>query len=221
MAEYAPIPFDHTYVLYDPADLVSVACVQLSLLPVYVMVFYTLWFLITREIQPVIMVGGHLIGEVANKVIKEIIRQPRPDFHKDFGANSGLTYGMPLAHSQFMGFLSVYTSLLLFYRVPRLLSRWKAAGSAVMLTVAGCVAFSRVYLLYHTVQQVVVGVSLGLVLGCSYFVASELARDLGLVDWVLLWAIVRFFYIRDSYYHRYRTFAEEYAEYEAMRKKVE
>ncbi|KAG7196021.1 uncharacterized protein KQ657_000028 [Scheffersomyces spartinae] len=166
------------------------------------------------------MVGGHLMGEVANKIIKEIVRQPRPDFHKDFGANSGLTYGMPLAHSQFMGFLSVYTSLLIIYRVPRLLGQWKIFGCVLMFSMASAVAFSRVYLLYHTIEQVIVGVSLGLVLGLGYFTITEAARDLGLIDWVLLWPLIRFWYVRDLYYHNYRTFKEEYDEYEALRGKA-
>lgn len=213
------IPFDHTHILYDPTDVVSTICVQFSLLPIYIMVFYTSWFLITREIEPVIVVGGHLVGEVVNKIIKHIVRQPRPDFHKDFGASSyGLTYGMPSAHSQFMGFFTAYYICTILMRVP--LQRWQKAVGVLALSVAACgVAFSRVYLLYHTAAQVAVGVIVGVVLGVGYFVVAVLARDVGLVDWVLSWRIVRLFWVKDSYYHNYQSFEDEFKACEAAKEK--
>lgn len=215
--EYSPIPFDHTYIVYDPSDWISTACVQFLLLPVYIMVFYTSWFLITREIEPVIVVGGHLIGEILNKVVKHIFKQPRPDFHKDFGAGShGLTYGMPSAHSQFMGFFAAYFICCIWKKVP-LQKSWKYVASAILLATALGVAFSRVYLWYHTVPQVVVGVLVGATFGTFFFPVVSVARDVGLVDWVLQWPIVRVFYIKDSYYHCYQTFAQEHHHYKLRR----
>lgn len=208
--EYDPIPFDHTYILYDPKDVVSIVCVHFSLLPIYIMVFYTSWFLITREIEPVIVVGGHLIGEVLNKVIKHLLKLPRPDFHKDFGISSGhgLTYGMPSAHSQFMGFFAAYFACILM-KVP-LKKIQRKLGVVGLLLSSLLVAFSRVYLLYHTPQQTVVGLLVGIVLGLAYFLVTSIARELGFVDWVLGWKIVAFFYIKDSYHHCYHTFRQEY-----------
>lgn len=208
---YQPIPFDHTYILYDPADIVLAVCVQLSLLPIYIMVFYTLWFLVTREVEPVGVVCGHLVNEALNKAVKHVYKQPRPDFHKDFGALSsyGLTYGMPLAHSQFMGFFAAYYSLVVL-KLP--VSRaTRRAGPVLLGGAALAVAFSRVYLLYHTPEQVLVGLLVGAVWGVAFFVVSSVMRDVGLVDWVLLWRVVRFFYVKDSYHHHYRSFAEEWA----------
>lgn len=220
--EYAPIPFDHTYILYDPSDVVSVVSVQLSLLPIYVMVFYTAWFLVTREIEPVIVVGGHLINEVLNKVVKCFLKQPRPDFHKDFGTGTyGLSYGMPSAHSQFMGFFATYYVCTVVFKVP-VRRAAKAAVAAALCCACGGVAFSRVYLLYHTPLQVAVGVFVGGVFGLVYFAVQVFARDVGLVDWVLLWPVVRVFYIKDSYYHSYQTFEQEHRSYLARRhRKVE
>lgn len=220
--EYAPIPFDHTYILYDPTDVVSTVSVQLSLLPIYVMVFYTAWFLVTREIEPVIVVGGHLINEVLNKVVKCLVKQPRPDFHKDFGVGTyGLSYGMPSAHSQFMGFFASYYVCAVLFKVP-LGRAAKAVSVAVLCCACGGVAFSRVYLLYHTLFQVVAGVLVGGVFGLVYFVVQLVARDVGLVDWVLLWPVVRVFYVKDSYYHCYQTFEHEHQAYVSRRlRKVE
>lgn len=210
-SDYNPIPFDHTYVLYDPNDIISILSVHLSLLPIYVMVFYTSWFLITREIEPVVVVGGHLVGEVLNKIVKRIIKQPRPDFHKEFGSGSfSLGYGMPSAHSQFMGYFAAYFICIVLFKVKHLRRYQRFLGCAFLVVASILVASSRVYLLYHTVQQVVVGVMLGALLGLVYFIATTFARDIGLVDWVLLWPIVNYFYIKDSYFHCYQTFRDEY-----------
>lgn len=216
---YNPIPFDHTYIVYDPSDLIATVCVQFSLLPIYVMVFYTSWFLITREIEPAIVVGGHLIGEIINKVIKHIVRQPRPDFHKDFGISSyGLSYGMPSAHSQFMGFFAVYFMLNVWYRVP-MQKQYKYAAIFILTASAVMVAFSRVYLLYHNVPQVVVGVVVGATFGMLFYVVVSVARSIGLVDWVLGWPVVRQCYVKDSYYHCYQSFAQEHQHYRFLRAK--
>ncbi|CAN3353321.1 dolichyldiphosphatase [Diutina catenulata] len=213
------VPFDHTYILYDPTDVVSMACVHLSLLPVYIMVFYTSWFLITREIEPVIVVGGHLGSEVVNKIVKHIIRQPRPDFHKDFGKGSyGSSYGMPSAHSQFAGFFAAYFLCVVLTKVP-VSTLSKVVVSAGLLTVGFLVPFSRVYLMYHTWPQVAVGVMLGVALGLVYFVVASFARQFGVVDWVLRWPIVRWFSVKDGYHHNYQSFEQEFQAVEAAKAK--
>lgn len=210
------VPFYHTYILYDPKDIISVACVQFSLFPIYVMVFYTSWFLVTREIQPVITVAGHLVGEVLNKVMKHLLKLPRPEFHKNFGGRRSLSYGMPSAHSQFMGFFATYFICVVLLQVP--MARYKKAIACLALPAASiCVAFSRVYLSYHTAPQVVVGLCIGVVSGLVYFVALSLARDIGLVDWVLRWKVVNYFSVKDSYFHCYKLFREEYLEVEASK----
>lgn len=207
--EYNPVPFYHTYILYDPGDVVSTACVQLSLLPIYVMVFYTSWFLVTREIQPVITVGGHVAGEIINAIIKHYVKQPRPEFHRNFGGGSlSLGHGMPSAHSQFMGFFATYYICVVFLQVPGTF-RYKLGASISMAASAVGVAFSRVYLQYHTTPQVVVGLAVGLVWGLIYFVVLAAARDVGIVDWVLLWPVVRYFSVKDSYYWNYKLFEQE------------
>ncbi|KAK6464776.1 hypothetical protein DFJ63DRAFT_93559 [Scheffersomyces coipomensis] len=220
-AEYDPIPFDHTYVLYDPNDIISYISVHLSLLPIYVMVFYTAWFLITREIEPVIVVGGHLIGEILNKIVKRIMKQPRPEFHKDFASGSySLTYGMPSAHSQFMGFFTAYFICIILFKIKHLSKFQKGVGAVVLFVGCLLVPFSRVYLLYHTIPQVIVGVTLGSTLGLFYFIATSMARDIGLVDWVLNWPIVHYFYVKDSYFHCYQSFEDEYNTYVKLSNQV-
>lgn len=214
MSEYNPVPFDHTYVLYDPKDVISVISVHLSLLPIYTMVFYTSWFFLTREIEPVIVVGGHLVGEITNKILKRIVKQPRPDFHKEFGSGSySLGYGMPSAHSQFMGFFAAYFVCIFIFKMSHFNWAQKLIGSGILISSSILVAFSRVYLLYHTTQQVLVGAMFGALLGLIYFIIIAVARDVGFIDWILSWPIIKFFYVKDSYFHCYQTFKDEYNMY--------
>lgn len=220
MLDYNPVPFDHTYILYDPNDIIAKICVQFSLLPIYLMVFYTSWFLITREIEPVIIVGGHLINELINKIIKVSIKSPRPDFHKNFGRDGGsygMTYGFPSAHSQFMGFFAGYYICVILLKVPMPKSSKKPICLFAAISMMG-VAFSRVYLLYHSNVQVIAGLITGVTLGIIYFIITSVARDVGLVEWILNWPIIKYFYVKDTYYHIYQTFAEEYEVYLQLRR---
>lgn len=207
--KYNPIPFDLTYVLYDPNDVMGVLAVHFSLFPIYTMVFYTSWFLLTREIEPVIAVGGHLASEVVNRIAKKMLKEPRPDFHKDFGHGS-LSYGMPSAHSQFMGFFAGYFMCIVLLKINHLSNNQKSLAAMVLVLISAGVACSRVYLMYHTVEQVIVGALFGAFLGVLYFIITSIARDIGLVDWILSWPLIKVFYIKDSYFHSYHSFKDEY-----------
>lgn len=219
MSQY--VPFDDTYILYDTSDPLGIVAVHFSLLPIYTMVFFTSWFLITRDIEPVIAVVGQLSNDMANKILKHVFQQLRPEFHRDFGLESfGLTYGMPSAHSQFMGFLAAYYIAITCFAIP-VLFRCKCLVTLGLLLACLGVACSRWYLMYHTWEQVLVGVACGFCTGSLYSVIVFLFRDIGVVDWVLLWPFVRYFWIKNSYYYNYRLFKEEYLEVEiAKQKKV-
>lgn len=79
------------------------------------------------------------------------------------------------------------------------------------------VAFSRVYLLYHSCVQVIAGLIVGVTFGIAYFEITSMIRDLGIVEWVLNWPIVKFFYVKDTYYYNYQTFAQEYQTYQKLK----
>lgn len=214
--KYNPVPFDLTYVVYDPKDPLGILCVHLSLFPIYTMVFYASWFLLTREIEPVIVVGGHLVSEIINKFAKKFLKEPRPDFHKEFGTGS-LSYGMPSAHGQHMGFFVGYFLCILLFKISSLPPTQKYFGCIILCFTSLGVCFSRVYLLYHTAQQVIVGTLFGMFLGMCFFLITSVMRDVGLVDWVLSWPFVKFFYIKDSYFHSYQSFKDEYDYYLSLK----
>lgn len=208
---YNPIPFDDTYVLYDPNDIVSFVSVYFSLLPIGILIFYLSWFIITREIEPVIIAGGQVVNDVVNNIVKNILKEQRPFLIEGFqqnGLRSG--YGMPSAHSQFMGFFATYFMLRVWLQWKDLTTSRKIISTCALYGVAGCVVFSRVYLYYHSLGQVLVGVSLGSFIGASYFVVIGIARSIGFIDFILSWPIVKLFWVKDSVYHAPMSLKEEY-----------
>ncbi|QEU61989.1 Cax4 [Kluyveromyces lactis] len=213
-AIHSKIPFDDTYILYDPNDLFSFICCYLSLLPVGILVFYFSWFIITREIEAVILAGGHVVNDIANNIIKNIIKETRPidfgSFQKD-SVRSG--YGMPSAHSQFMGFFTMYIGLRIWCQWGGLNKSHKILASFGLLLASSGVVVSRVYLGYHSVKQVLVGVSIGALLGTCHFLASTIVRYIGLVDWFLSWRIVQLFLIKDSCFQAPFSLKDEYNAY--------
>ncbi|AJS08700.1 Cax4p [Saccharomyces cerevisiae YJM1388] len=195
------IPFDDTYILYDSHDFLSFLSAYFSLMPILVLAFYLSWFIITRELEACIVAFGQLMNEIFNNVIKNIIKQPRP---VSFGASfqndtirSG--YGMPSAHSQFMGFCFTYNSLKIYTSWKNLNFLEKCIFSGALALLSFCVCFSRVYLHYHNLDQVIVGFSVGALTGSLYFFIVGIIRELGLINWFLKLRIVRLFYMTDSY----------------------
>jgi len=102
---------------------------------------------------------------------------------------------MPSSHAQFSAFFFLYLALLLLRRGlggPQL-QTWRRngyAGAAAVGSVA--VAASRVYLNYHTVRQVLVGYTAGLVCAAGWYVATGWGREVVVMgrtgrEWAL-WA---------------------------------
>jgi len=58
-------------------------------------------------------------------------------------------------------------------------------------------AYSRVYLHYHTPKQVMAGTAAGTIFAIVWFAITEVARKSGLVAWLLEWNIVRAARLRD------------------------
>jgi dolichyldiphosphatase len=147
------------------------------------------------------MFAGQLGCEAVNFALKRIIKEERPRrIH-------GKGYGMPSSHAQFVAFWSVSLTLflLLRHKPPRILKRnhrpWyfveRVAVSGMALAIAATVAWSRVYLNYHTPTQVLVGSLAGVLSAIAWFGVTMVVRDIGLLSWALNLSIVRWFRIRD------------------------
>ncbi|QLG70914.1 hypothetical protein HG535_0A08600 [Zygotorulaspora mrakii] len=209
------IPFDDTYILYDSTDLLSFISAYFSLIPIAILVFQLSWFITTREFEACIMAAGQVSNEILNNLIKIVVKQPRPTSFGDSFQNGTVRsgYGMPSAHSQFMGFFCMYTGLRYCLRWKGLTACKRVAGLITVTALAACVCFSRVYLRYHTVDQVLVGFSAGLCSGSSYFLVVAILRELKIIDWVLTWRLARVLYVKDSCNQAPITLKEEYEAY--------
>jgi dolichyldiphosphatase len=69
--------------------------------------------------------------------------------------------------------------------------------SGVALVLAGLVAWSRIYLGYHTEKQVLAGCLAGAVSAVGWFGVTYVARQTGLLAWALELPYARWFRLRD------------------------
>ncbi|KAJ2902987.1 uncharacterized protein MKZ38_010571 [Zalerion maritima] len=69
--------------------------------------------------------------------------------------------------------------------------------SLLAMSIAAAVAWSRVYLNYHTPRQVLAGWCAGVACAIGWFVVTSVARQVGLWDWALEHPSLRLFRIRD------------------------
>lgn len=166
-----------------------------------------------------LLFAGQLACEAANFGLKRLIREERP------GRIHGKGYGMPSSHAQFVAFWAVALSLFLLARHrPRSAaaapSQQSATGrttttatviyphrpwslperalvGALALVLAAAVAWSRVYLNYHTPRQVVVGSLAGTVCAAAWFAATAVLRRTGWLAWLLDAPPARWLRVRD------------------------
>jgi len=105
-----------------------------------------------------------LLDEFINTILKNIIAGQRPE-----GAPIE-DYGMPSAHSEFAFFFATYFSLFLTLKVqmPRHLL-WKPLLIVSTYCYAVLVAYSRLFLGYHSREQIIVGACLGVIIASLFY----------------------------------------------------
>ncbi|KAI1449890.1 PAP2-domain-containing protein [Annulohypoxylon stygium] len=192
-----------THVHYDPSDPISYLCAFLALVPQGLCVMYATLIWSTREIEIALLFAGQLACEAINFILKRLIKEERPR------RMNGKGYGMPSSHAQFVAYFAVSVALFLLLRhqppSPRVRRRnhtpmsmlERAAWSAVVAGMAAAVAWSRIYLNYHTEKQVFVGFAAGTVSALGWFVITAMVRRSGWLAWGLETPVAKFFRIRD------------------------
>lgn len=133
-------------------------------------------------------------------------------------------YGMPSSHAQFAGFWALTIALFLLVRYgsqsvklpakqvngapsQTLATPWhkntslslfeRVAASIAAFIMAFFIAWSRVYLHYHTPKQVLVGFVAGLAVGGAWFIITTVARRTGLLAWGLDLSLAKYLRFRD------------------------
>ncbi|TRY95051.1 hypothetical protein DNTS_004686 [Danionella cerebrum] len=189
-----------THVEYPTGDLTGQVLAFMSLVPIAVLVGFVTLIVFKRELHTISFFGGLIMNEGLNWLLKHILQEPRP-----CGGHSSVTteYGMPSSHSQFIWFFVVYFFLFLYLRMHQTNNArcvellWRHILSIVLLAVALCVSYSRVYLLYHTWSQVVYGAVAGLMMGVIwFFITQEVFTPL--FPKIAAWPLAEFFLVRDT-----------------------
>ncbi|XP_047740607.1 dolichyldiphosphatase 1-like, partial [Hyalella azteca] len=126
--------------------------------------------LFRRDLHTISFFIGNMVCEAVNMIFKYIIKEPRP-FVRPFQYTD---YGMPSSHSQMVWFFALYATFFVLFRLHHnresiFEAIWKASIIAAVFCIASVVVYSRVYLLYHSWAQVIVGSVLGAVLGVGWF----------------------------------------------------
>ena len=148
--------FSPTYLLYEEGDVLGqLACIA-SLLPYMSAIFLGAYFVALRGREVLDAGVCILCSDVVNIVLKNIIREPRPSL----GGAVREDFGMPSRHAQWMACICV---LAILYK-PK--ARQTPLFPLLMWVLVLSVATARVYLGYHTVQQV----GVGCVVGCLFAV---------------------------------------------------
>lgn len=196
-------------------------CAWLALVPQGLCVVYATLIWSNREIEIFLMFAGQMACEALNWVLKRYIKQERPRGTSTQSnpphasrhhvlTNSpaemhGKGYGMPSSHAQFVSFFSVTLALFLLFRhVPHPTDTHTpfSFGGRVLLSLlalvcAGAVAASRIYLSYHTPNQVLVGCAAGAAFALAWFAFTTYLRRAGWLAWALETWPLRSLRVRD------------------------
>ncbi|KDN51332.1 PAP2-domain-containing protein [Tilletiaria anomala UBC 951] len=168
-----------THVQYDAGDPAAKLLGLVTLSPIFLLCAYVTIILYRRELTFINALIGQLGCEGLNWFLKRLIRQPRP-----FPGMLGKGYGMPSSHSQFVGFFAAFfiSHFLLHHpqktKPATLINTMRRAEhvaviiAIVLLSALTC--YSRYHLAYHTPVQILVGLTIGVVVGGGYYYLTEI-----------------------------------------------
>ncbi|XP_050714247.1 dolichyldiphosphatase 1-like isoform X2 [Eriocheir sinensis] len=183
---------------HNLGDIIGKFLAVCSLMPLAIITGFVTLILFRRDLHTITFFAGALLNEAINLVLKNIIAEPRPL------QRGGLytEYGMPSSHSQMMWFFASYSILFLIFRLHHISSYvmeflWKVLVAVGLITAAIAVTYSRVYLLYHSWAQVLLGALVGMVLGCGWFGMVHIMLT-PLFPTVASWSVCERLMIRDT-----------------------
>lgn len=193
------IPLSLTLVDYPQGDLFGKLLALISLVPFAIIAGFITLILFRRDLHTITFFSGTIINEFINFIIKHTICEARPMRRNTVF----IEYGMPSTHAQFMWFFAAYTTLFICIRLHHnnnssISERfWRIAIIAACIIVAILVTYSRVYLLYHTVSQVLYGAFIGIILGSVWFVVTHVVLT-PTFPIIVSWRISEYLLLRDT-----------------------
>ncbi|XP_020278280.1 dolichyldiphosphatase 1-like [Pseudomyrmex gracilis] len=191
------IPLSLTLVEYPQGDFFGKVLAVISLVPFAITAGFVALILFRRDLHTIVFFSGVIINECINFVLKHTIRQARP-LRRD---GLYIEYGMPSTHAQFMWFFAAYATLFIYFRLNyncTIAERfWRTIVAVGCIILAVFVTYSRVYLLYHSIIQVVCGALLGIALGTAWFIITHTILT-PLFPIVVSWRISEYLLLRDT-----------------------
>ncbi|RUP46658.1 phosphatidic acid phosphatase type 2/haloperoxidase [Jimgerdemannia flammicorona] len=182
-----------THVQFDPADKLAYLLAYITLSPLAILAAYASTILARREIAAIVMLAGQLVCELLNATLKEVLQETRPCDHLGKG------YGMPSSHAQFAWYFSTYLLLYTYTRITVDNTIWKHLLAIVAISFSVVVSYSRIYLGYHTLTQVIYGASFGVCFAVFWYTFTEhVIRPQGWFSWAVQHPWGKLFYLRDS-----------------------
>jgi len=171
----APAALELTHVLYDANSKASLVLALVTLSPILLMASYAALAVTTRDILIINMWAGQVACEAFNWILKRMIKEERP------AHTVGKGYGFPSSHSQYMTYFATFLILHLYFRhrfattgywiVDKL---WRIALYLALILWAGSVCYSRLFLTYHTPNQILWGAGVGVCFGILHYTVTEL-----------------------------------------------
>lgn len=150
-----------THIEYDDKDILGKLLAISSLIPLHILTAYCVVICLNRCTTSIVILIGQLLNECLNAVLKRLLKEARP-------GRLGNGYGMPSSHTQFMAFFAFYSYL----HIGKYFKRNKESRYILVL-LAALVAYSRLYLGYHTVWQVAAGLMVGVFFAYTWWAARK------------------------------------------------
>lgn len=195
-------PLSLLLVEYKSGELTGFVLAWFSMVPIFFAISLLTLVVTRRDLTTIFYFFGFLLTEISNFVLKNLIKQPRPTSSRDKDSGSFSKYGMPSDHSQIMFYFSTFFILLVAFRYSisnnrftQLMLKGFLIGGSILVAVL--VAYSRVYLEYHTYQQIIVGSILGTFFGSLWFFAVHTFFSKHYYIIITSWKISEFLMIRD------------------------
>ena len=183
------IPLDYTFVTYEQNDFIGLCLAFATLTPIYAMVMYTTLIILRRDYFTCYALGGQIFNLIVNKILKKVINQPRP-VSCEISSDSG----MPSNHAQFISYLISFYIFQIAFNSKYLTKFYKFFYINILLLIGLVVSYSRIYLNYHTIDQVLVGVGIGTSIGIIWATGDYIIGQV-LGDFICEVSIIKFFNI--------------------------
>ena len=193
-------PFSLTFVEYQEGDVIGLALAASSLIPLFIVVTAVTTIFIRRDLHSIAFFAGLAINYVSNACLKFYMAEERPRVIS--GRSHFNRYGMPSTHAQFMTYVAAYQCLFVLFRLSHkggslLEWLWKVTWCAGNIAVAVTVIYGRVYLYYHTVEQVVYGAAFGSLYAVAWFAVTHWVLSPALFPYLASTRAAEFFLLRD------------------------